>query len=172
MPGLLISAIFAASMSTISAGINALTTATLVDFYERLWHREQGFEQQVTLARVWTVVYGGVVLALAFVVQRLGTLLEASNKAIGLVGGPMIGLFLLGMITRRANDKGAVIGWAAGFAALIPVCFFTKTSFLWYALIGCVVTFGVGLAFSLLFAPPRVEQLQGLTIMDRPSEDD
>jgi Na+/proline symporter len=172
MPGLLISAIFAASMSTISAGINALTTATLVDFYERLWHREQGFEQRVALARVWTVIYGLVVLALAFIVERLGTLLEASNKAIGLVGGPLIGLFLLGMTTRRANDRGAVIGWAAGFATLIPICFYTKVSFLWYALVGGVVTFAVGLACSLLFAPPAEEQLRGLTIMDPPAPED
>jgi len=171
MPGLLISAIYAASMSTISAGINALTTATLVDFYDRLWRGDHGFEQRVTLARIWTVIYGLVVLALAFVVQRLGTLLEASNKAIGLVGGPMIGLFLLGMVTRRANDKGAIIGWAAGFAALIPICFYTTVSFLWYALVGCVVTFAVGYAGSLLFARPQEQQLHGLTIMDPPAED-
>jgi sodium-coupled monocarboxylate transporter 8/12 len=172
MPGLLISAIFAASMSTISAGINALTTTTLVDFYERLWGRAKGFEKQVTLARIWTVIYGGMVLGLAFVVQKLGTLLEASNKAIGLVGGPLIGLFLLGMVTRRANDKGAIIGWAAGVAVLVPICFYTKVSFLWYALVGCVVTYGVGWIASQSFAPPGEEQLHGLTIMDPPSEEE
>ncbi|MGQ9729965.1 MAG: sodium:solute symporter family transporter [Candidatus Zipacnadales bacterium] len=168
MPGLLVSAIFAASMSTISAGINALTTATLVDFYERLGHHEQPFEHQVTLARLWTVIYGLVVMALAFVVQRLGTLVEASNKAIGLVGGPLIGLFLLGMTTRRANDKGALLGWGAGLAVLIPLCFCTKVSFLWYALVGCVVTYGVGWIVSLFFAPPRDEQLEGLIVQRKP----
>jgi sodium-coupled monocarboxylate transporter 8/12 len=171
MPGLLISAIFAASMSTISAGINALTTATLVDFYQRLWGKAEGFEKQVTLARIWTVIYGLAVLGLAFVVQRLGTLLEASNKAIGLVGGPLIGLFLLGMITRRANDKGAVIGWAAGVAVLVPICFFTKVSFLWYALVGCVVTYSVGWVASLAFRPPRDEQLDGLIIQRKPLQE-
>jgi len=142
-----------------------------VDFYERLGHHEKGFEQKVALARIWTVIYGLVVLALAFVVQRLGTLLEASNKAIGLVGGPMIGLFLLGMITRRANDKGAIIGWAVGVAILVPICFFTKVSFLWYALVGCVVTYGVGWVASLLFRPPADDQLDGLLIQRKPTQE-
>jgi len=170
MPGLLISAIFAASMSTISAGINALTTCTLVDFYERLGGKAEGFEKQVTLARIWTVIFGLAVMGLAFVVQRLGTLLEASNKAIGLVGGPLIGLFLLGMITRRANDKGAIIGWAVGVGVLVPICFFTKVSFLWYALVGSVVTYGVGWLASLAFGPPKDEQLEGLIIQRKPVE--
>lgn len=170
MPGLLIAAIYAASMSTISAGINALTTATLVDFYQRLWKPDLKAETQLRLARYMTLAYGAVVLLLAFVVERLGTLLEASNKAIGLVGGPLLGLFLLGMLSRRANARGAGLGWAAGVAVLIPVCFGTSVSFLWYSLIGCVVTMGVGWAASLLLPPPAEKQLAGLTLRNKPEE--
>ena len=67
--------------------------------------------------------YGALVILLAFGVGKLGALIEASNKAIGLVGGPLLGLFLLGMLVKRATPWGAVIGWAAGVAAVIPVCF-------------------------------------------------
>ncbi len=149
MPGLLISAIFAASMSTVSSGINALTTTTLVDFAQRLWGLKADDERQLTWARWLTVFYGALVMGLAFVVERLGSLLEASNKAIGLAGGPLLGLFLLGMLSKTANARGAFAGWAAGFLALIPVAFFSDISFLWYALIGTVVTFGVGQIFSI-----------------------
>ncbi len=172
MPGILIAAIFSASMSVISSGINALTTATLVDFYQRLWRPNVEPERQVQLARYLTVAYGGLVILLAFVVQKLGTLLEASNAAIGLVGGPLLGLFLLGMMTKRANAKGAVIGWVAGFAVLIFVAFTTKVSFLWYAMIGCVITMTVGWVTSLLMAPPNPKQLEGLTFDSRYLKED
>jgi len=172
MPGVLIAAIYAASMSTISAGINALTTATLVDFHDRLWHPPDDPPRKLRLARYLTVGYGVVVVALAFVVHRLGSLLEASNKAIGLVGGPLLGLFLLGMLAKRANAKGAVIGWAAGGAVLIPLCFCTKVSFLWYALVGCVATGAVGLAASLFFGPPPESKLAGLILARKGETED
>jgi len=167
LPGVLIAAIYAASMSTISAGINALTTATLVDFYQRLWRPNPEPRRQLRLAKYLTLFYGVVVLVLAFIVDKLGTLLEASNTAIGLVGGPLLGLFMLGMLSRRANAKGAVIGWGTGVAVLLPVCFMTKVSFLWFAVIGCLTTMGVGQVVSLFTAPPEAKQLDGLTFATR-----
>ncbi|MCE5218448.1 sodium/solute symporter [bacterium] len=172
MPGILVAAIYAASMSTISAGINALTTATLVDFYQRLWRPKAEPGTLLRLAKWFTLFYGAVVLVLAFVVEKLGTLLEASNKAIGLVGGPLLGLFLLGMLSKRASAKGAIVGWAAGVAVLTPVCFCTKVSFLWYALIGCFVTMGVGWLASLLMPLPPEKSLEGLTWESRYVEEE
>src|SRR5262249_7108741 len=102
-PGLFIAAIYAASMSVISAGINSLTSASLVDFYQRLWRNPDLSEvSQLRLARRLTLFYGAAVIGLAFQVQRLGTLLEASNSVIGLIGGPLLGLFFLGILVRRA----------------------------------------------------------------------
>lgn len=156
LPGLLIAAIYAASMSTTSAGINALTTATLVDFHQRLWRRSTNAEEiRLSLARWLTLGYGVLVIGLAFVVEKLGPLLEASNKAIGLVGGPLLGLFLLGLLVKRANSIGAVAGWLAGVVTLVPICFHTRTSFLWYGVVGCAVTVLVGWLASLL-VPPRI----------------
>jgi sodium-coupled monocarboxylate transporter 8/12 len=126
LPGVLIAAIYGASMGVISSGINALTTTTLIDFYQRLWRPNVEPARQLKLARWLTVMYGIIVLLLAFVIERLGTLMEASNTAIGLAGGPLLGLFLLGMLSKRANAKGAVIGWVAGFALLLPICFLPK----------------------------------------------
>jgi sodium-coupled monocarboxylate transporter 8/12 len=110
----------------------------------------------LNLARWLTLGYGGLVVLLAFAVQKLGSLLEASNKAIGLVGGPLLGLFLLGILVRRASSAGAVLGWLAGVIALVPVCFYSRTSFLWYGVVGCGVTMLVGWLASLaLPAKPR-----------------
>jgi len=169
LPGLFIAAIYAASMSTISAGINSLTSSSLIDFHQRLWPRADRSEaSQLRLARILTFSYGVIVIALAFLVERLGTLLEATNKVISLVGGPLIGIFLLGMISARANARGALTGWAAGFVATLWVAFGTKVSFLWWAAFGAVVTVGVGLAVSLLGARPADRQIDGLTWSRRP----
>ncbi|MEY4940396.1 MAG: hypothetical protein RIQ93_2131 [Verrucomicrobiota bacterium] len=152
LPGLFIAAIFAASMSTISAGINSLTSASLVDFYQRLWRNPDLSEhKQLKIARWLTFGYGAIVIILAFVVQRLGTLLEATNKVIGLIGGPLVGLFLLGILFKRASARGALLGWMAGLGMTLWVCFGTRISFLWYSMTGCVTTITVGMLCSLVF---------------------
>lgn len=172
-PGLFIAAIYAASMSTVSAGINSLTSASLVDFYQRLWPGADLSEtSQLRLARRMTIIYGALVIALAFLVQHLGTLLEASNAVIGLVGGPLLGLFLLGILSRRATARGALIGWLAGVALLLPIGFASEVSFLWYAMIGCLATMAVGYLASLFEPPPSRERLAGLTWETRSDDPD
>jgi len=165
IPGLLIAAIYGATMAAVSSGINSLTSATLVDFYERLWRGAEfsSDASKMKLARWLTAAYGLLVMILAFEVQKLGTLVEAANKAIGLLGGPLLGIFLLGIFFKRANARGAACGWVAGVAALAWICFGTQTSFLWYALAGCVVTMVVGWCVSLLFLAPTQKNLDGLT---------
>jgi sodium-coupled monocarboxylate transporter 8/12 len=173
LPGLFIAAIYAASMSTISAGINSLTSASLVDFYQRLWRNPNLAEKhQLKIARWLTFVYGALVIVLAFLVHRLGTLLEATNKVIGLVGGPLVGLFLLGIVIKRATARGALIGWLAGLGMTIWVCFGTNISFLWYAMTGCLTTMLVGTIVSLFDRPPAEQQLHGLTWSQRATLDE
>jgi sodium-coupled monocarboxylate transporter 8/12 len=169
LPGLLIAAIYSGTMSATSSGLNALTTATLVDFRQRLSHKKPSSEpQQLRLARYITVGYGALVILLAFGVSKLGALIEASNKAIGLVGGPVLGLFLLGMLIKSATPWGAVIGWAAGVVAVIPVCFYSDTSFLWYGVVGCVVTVVVGWLASLVISFLRPTSLPAPTSQPPP----
>lgn len=169
MPGLFIAAIYAASMSTISAGINSLTSASLIDFYQRLWRNPDLSERrQLRIARTLTFAYGTLVILLAFLVHRLGTLLEATNKVIGLIGGPLIGLFLLGILSQRATARGALVGWICGFALTLWVCFGTRVSFLWYAMVGCLATLAVGHIVSRLGPAPAPEQIKGLTWFSRP----
>jgi len=157
IPGLLVAAIFAATMSTVSAGINSLTTATLVDFRHRLVGLAAGERQRVREAKLWTVGFGALTTCVALVIGQLGTLIETSNKIGGLLGGPLLGIFFLGVLSRRANGPGALIGAAFGTAAVVMASR-GPVSFLWYALIGATVTFAVGWAASLAFAPPEADQ--------------
>jgi len=163
IPGLLIAAIYAASMSTISAGLNSLTSITMVDLYQRLWQKAVVQEpQQLDFARRLTFGYGVLVILLAFVVEKFGTLLEASASIFGLLGGPLLGLFFLGMLSRRANAVGAALGWFLGLAVLLPIYFSTKISFLWFTMIGCLTTMTAGWLLSFLLPAPQPAQLKDL----------
>ncbi|MEQ1840208.1 MAG: hypothetical protein ABL994_07365, partial [Verrucomicrobiales bacterium] len=161
LPGLLIAAIYAASMSTISAGLNSLASATVVDFKQRLSNApERSTAQQVGNARLVTVIYGIIVMALAFAVSLMrGNLVESVNTVIGLIGGPLLGLFFLGMFTRRADSRGALIGCLAGFTSLLGIYLYQNgvftaqvpaplVSFIWFSLFGSMITVLTGLAVS------------------------
>jgi len=161
VPGLLVAAILSATMSAASSGINSLTTATLIDF---LFTKDTepkdaaGETVRVRRARQWTIAYGVLATGLALVVSRLGTLVEASVKIAGFFGGPLLGIFFLGVLSRRANATGALIGAISGFAAVLTIGFLTPISFMWYAFVGCVVTHVTGEAASRVFASPNEQQ--------------
>lgn len=173
VPGLLVAAILAATMSTASSGINSLTTATLIDFlYTK--NKEAGSAAgetgRVRVARIWTLFYGGVATALALVVSKLGTLIESSVKIAGFFGGPLLGIFFLGVLSTRANASGTLIGAIAGFAAIVATWWCTEVSFMWYALLGALVTYAVGEGASRLFPSPNAMQ-HSFTMAGRPKAD-
>lgn len=156
LPGLLIAAILAATMSTVSAGVNSLTTAMIMDFVYIDNDRapDASDTSRVKVARRWTLVFGSLTMLLALVVGRLGSLVEASNKIAGFLGGPMLGIFVLGICTKRSNAAGALTGAICGFFAVAAVGMFTSVSFMWYAAVGFLTTILVGYIISLLLPPP------------------
>ncbi len=161
LPGLFLAAILAATMSTVSAGINSLTTATLIDFTDagRQESATQAEEQlKVRTARRWTVFYGLLTTLLALVVSKLGTVLEASNKISGFFGGPLLGIFILGVFSQRANARGTFVGALTGFVSVVALWWLTAVSFMWYALFGTVITCAVGLLASYCFPAPTLAQ--------------
>jgi len=125
-----------------------------------------------------------MVIAVAFLGQFLGGILSASISFIGIFGGPLLGLFSLGILTKRANHQGAHIGFIFGImftltifiGSLICVGDFgsknicktlfivSKISFLWYALYGAITTFMVGYLTSFIFKPPLFYQIDGLVL--------
>ena len=107
--GLLIAAIFAAAMSNLSAALNSLSSTTIVDFYMR--HRPGASERRrVLLSRVATIVWGLVLFALAILSRRGGKVVEVGLSIASVAYGALLGVFLLGVLTRRANERGSMIG--------------------------------------------------------------
>jgi len=148
---LLIGAVLAASMGVMSAGINSMSTCSIVDFYKRIWRPGRPDISYVRAGRSSTVVWGLLTTIGALYASKLGLLGLAFAKVQGFVGGVMLGIFLLGIFFRRANGIGALWGSLAGMLVVSLVAFFTPLSFFWYGLVGGGVTIAVGCVVSALF---------------------
>jgi len=146
----------------LSAGINSLTTVTCVDFYQRLFHRDANDARLVLVGRLGTIGWGLTATVGALFVGRLGSVVNAFNLINSLLGGPILGIFLLGMLTRRAKGTGAVVGAAVGLLSVMLLQFKSPLSFYYFALIGSVVSFGIGYLVSMIGPAPDQEKLRGL----------
>jgi sodium-coupled monocarboxylate transporter 8/12 len=159
LPGLLVAAIVGATVAVVSAGVHALATAALVDLAPGDPARLVG------RARVAAFGFGVVSTGLALVVAVFGTMIEATNRIIGLFGGPLLGLFLLGVVSRRATAGGATAGLACGAAAAALVgfsgsLFGVPISFMWITPVSAAVTVAVGHSVSPRRRPPPPEKLE------------
>jgi SSS family transporter len=141
--GLLISAILAAAMSNLSAALYSLSSTTMVDFYLR-WNPEASEARKVRLSRVATVGWGVVLFGLAIVARRSGRVLEVGLSIASVAYGSLLGVFLLGVLTRKATERGAMIGMLCGFLLNLYLWQFTRVPFTWYVALGSVTTFAVG----------------------------
>jgi solute:Na+ symporter, SSS family len=152
--GLLIAAILAAAMSNLSAALNSLSSTTVVDFYERF--RPHSTEaRRVTLARRSTVVWGVLLFGLALMARNGGKVLEMGLSIASVAYGSLLGVFLLGVLTRRATEVGGIAGMACGLALSLYLWLFTHVAFTWYVAIGSICTILVGYAASCVIPSER-----------------
>jgi solute:Na+ symporter, SSS family len=146
--GLLIAAILAAAMSNLSAALNSLSSSTIMDFYLRL-RPQTPDSQKMYLSRVSTVMWAAVLFILAVLSLRsVGRVVEVGLQIASVAYGAMLGVFLLGVLTRRATQNGAIPGMLCGFATEIYLWQFTSVPWTWWVAIGTAVTFVVGYAAS------------------------
>jgi Na+/proline symporter len=136
-------------MSSIAAELNSLATASVVDFYQRWFRREDTEAHFLAAGRVATAVWGGFAMIVATYAATLGSLIEVVNRFGSFFYGSILGVFLLAMI-KRSTALGAFVGLIAGMSAVAAVSFGApQVSFLWHNVIGAVVVVVVGLALSL-----------------------
>ncbi len=163
--GLMVAAILAAAMSNLSAALNSLSSTTVVDFYMR-WRPEAPDRERIMISRASTVMWALVLFAIAVYsiqVGGKGHVVEIGLSIASVAYGALLGVFLLGTITKYATQTGAIIGMIVGFGlnialwqqphaiALSNWLTLPKVAFTWYVLIGSAVTFAVGSLASLVF---------------------
>jgi SSS family transporter len=155
--GLTIAGIFAAAMSSLDSSLNSVATALVTDWIRRF--RSRLSDASALVAARWiTVVFGvvGTGMALLLSSAGIGSLLDLFREILGLFGGSLLGLFGLGILTRRANGTGALVGAFTSAAVLFAVQQTTDIHFFLYAAIGATTCFVTGYAVSVWFSPSGV----------------
>lgn len=126
LTGIVVSGVFSASLSTISAMINALAAVALEDYVKPL-HRickvDFSSRKAMITAKILTVVNGIICLFLALLSKTLGALVTAALSIAGSVGGPVLGIFTLGMFSESANEAGTIIGMITGLIVCLWATF-------------------------------------------------
>jgi len=163
--GLMIAAILAAAMSNLSAALNSLASTSVVDFYLPRYP-EISDATRTRLSRLMTLVWAGILFALAMFSRGGGHVVEIGLSIASVLWGAMLGVFLLGTLSRRADERGTLIGMGAGVVVnlglwlqphtlTLPVAGHTwvvpKIAWTWWVLIGSLVTCAVGYGVSVMF---------------------
>ncbi|HEY6195213.1 MAG TPA: sodium:solute symporter, partial [Candidatus Eisenbacteria bacterium] len=152
--GLVLAAIFAAAMNSSMSELNALAATTVVDVVQRLPWRV-GEEALLGWSRGATLFWTVFAVGFAQFAGRLGSLVEAVNVMGSLFYGAILGIFLTAFMVKRAGGSAVFVAALVGEAAVIACWRLTPLSFLWWNLIGCVLTVGVAAALAARF--PRRE---------------
>lgn len=176
--GLLVAAILAAAMSNLSAALNSLSSTTVVDFYLHL--RPQATEQmRIMISRastfMWALILFGIAVYSVFVGGK-GHVVETGLSIASVAYGSLLGVFLLGTLTKYATQTGAIFGMIVGFAlnlalwlqtAPVTLGNFTlpKVAYTWYVLIGAAVTFAVGSLISLITKQSKTKAITITALM-------
>ena len=149
LAGLFIAGVFAAAMSSIAAELNALSTASVIDFYRRWIKPNADDTHYLTVSKGATVFWGFFACIVATYAATLGSLIEVVNRFGSFFYGSILGVFLLAMVPM-AKARGAFFGLIIGMGTVGFVAFQTSIEFLWQNVIGAVVVLAVGVPLSLM----------------------
>ncbi len=149
--GLVMVGLFAAAMSSLDSVINSLSAVTMRDVVQRCLIKEMSKKKEVLFSRLLTLFWGLVCVTFAFYVEDISdSIIVSVNKIGSLTNGSILGVFLLGLLTQRANSLGAICGLILGILFNFYLWIFhPQISWLWWNFTGFLVTFALGYAISL-----------------------
>ncbi len=157
LSGLLITAVFAAAMSSMDSGINSIATVLINDFKKPFAHHvprptsHVPHITDVTLARILTIVLGVLATSLAFYVSTIGGIIKAFASFMSLFSAPVLALFLLGVLTRRGNFQGWLVGLAVSVPATLWLQKIVEAHWIYYFPFSFFVAFLIALPTSFFF---------------------
>ena len=167
--GLVIAAIMAASLSSIDSAINSCTSVAVVDLYNRVWRGKEvrsetqtpeSDREQVRVSRILTVVFGAIGTTLACNVSRIGSLLEINAKVVNAFTGPLFGIFLIAMFSRRASSAAVLVAGVTGALTAYYVAYHSTIGFMWPSTFGLAATLATGAVLALVI-PMAADDARG-----------
>jgi SSS family transporter len=147
--GLVIAAIFAAAMSNLSGSLNSLASTTVLDFYQPIANRRLDDAGLLTLSRWLTAAWGVLLIAIATMARGWGSVFTVGLTIASIVYGPMLGAFLLGLLTTRTRERDVMAGIALSLAAMVSIHLFTPLAWTWYVLAGTATCMLIGTCASM-----------------------
>ena len=161
--GLVMVGLVAAAMSSLDSTLNALSALTMQDLVGRFVRRGFSHRAEMMLSKMLTGFWGVVCLTFSFYVGNVSpTIIESVNKIGSLINGPLLAVFLMGLLTRRVNGQGALCGLIAGFSGNLWLWRYAPDiSWLWWNVIGFLVAYAAGYVISLIFPAPEATKLSG-----------
>ncbi len=148
--GLMVAAIFASAMSTLSSSLNSMASTTIIDFYKGSRGNQATESQQLKASKLATLLCGLVMGGLSILSRGVDSVLEAGLTIASMTYGSMLGVFLLGVLTKRTTEKGAIIGMGAGLLGMATLWSLDSIAWTWFVPIGTAITISVGYASSFL----------------------
>ncbi len=148
--GLIVAAILAAAMSSVAAELNALATASTMDFYRRHINVNSSEKQMLRFGRLSTLVWGVFACVVATFATNLGSLIEVVNTFGSFFYGSLLGVFVLAFAVPRAKSAGAFYGLLFGIVSVWIASSTTDIAFLWFNVVGCLVTVAAGYLISIV----------------------
>tara|TARA_B110000211_G_scaffold5731_1_gene6375 strand:+ start:453 stop:2117 length:1665 start_codon:yes stop_codon:yes gene_type:complete len=148
--GLIVAAILAAAMSSVAAELNALATASTMDFYRRHINVNSSEKQLLRFGRLSTLVWGVFACIVATFATNLGSLIEVVNTFGSFFYGSLLGVFVLAFAVPRAKSAGAFYGLLFGIVSVWIASSTTDIAFLWFNVVGCLVTVAAGYLISIV----------------------
>ncbi len=159
--GLLVAAILAAAMANLSAAFNSLASSSVMDFYKPFFKPAADEKHYLRVSRLVTLAWGGALIAIALGARHIHrSVLELALTIASVPYGCMLGIFLLGVLTKRVSGVAAAAGAIGGLAAMLAVMGLTQVAWTWYTVIGTCVTFAAGVAASTLTKPQTMNAEQ------------
>ncbi len=154
--GIIIAAVFSAAMSTVSGSLNSSASAVVNDLYIP-WRRTKATpEHLLWVSRILTAAFGVFQIAVGIAGQLLLTygvksaVVEAVLAIAGFTIGVVLGVFFLGVLTRRTQQPAALIGLVVGIVTMSVLVFTTHLAWPWYAICGSSITFLTGSVVALV----------------------
>ncbi|MAT71594.1 MAG: transporter [Planctomycetaceae bacterium] len=161
LTGLTLAAVFAAAMSTLSSSLNSSATALLNDLLPTTPSDATDERAQLRRGRLLTILFAVVQVAGALVAYYGGVTDSVVNSVLKIAGfawGPLLGLYLLGVLAKHVEQREALLAFACGVVILATVATTTAVDWPWYAAIGAVVTFVTGLGLAPFAAAPAADE--------------
>ena len=140
----MIAVIFAAAMSSLDSELTALSSATVIDLYQRHFRPDASEKHLLWVSKLATLFWGLFGCVVALYAGQLGSLLEAVNQVGSFFYGSLLGVFLLAFLVKSSNGDGAFWGLLAGMASVFVVAQTTNISWLYYNVVGALTVLLVG----------------------------